>query len=135
MEAISSRPTGEHKVSEPNIHDWVRIGGYGDNSHREKSRKAKRTVNRYAAGGVSVVAAANEVHLSSSYVSKSDGNGDKLSTVASAMAPSSSSTGSASTSTTQMRRDFSLEIYDKREFQFMVGSGYSENDQTSSSKS
>ncbi|KAG5616824.1 hypothetical protein H5410_016648 [Solanum commersonii] len=86
----------------------------------------------YAAGGVS---AANEVHLSSSCVSKSDNNGDKLSTVASAMAPSSSSTGSTTTSTTQMLRDFSLEIYDKRELQFMVGSGSSENDQTSSSKS
>ncbi|KAK4734432.1 hypothetical protein R3W88_008693 [Solanum pinnatisectum] len=90
----------------------------------------------YAAGGVSSVAAANEVHLSSSScVSKSDGKGDKLGNVASAMAPSSSSTGSTTTSTTQMLRDFSLEIYDKRELQFMVGSGSSENDQTSSSKS
>ncbi|KAK4707091.1 hypothetical protein R3W88_033340 [Solanum pinnatisectum] len=50
-----------------------------------------------------------------SCVSKSDGNGDKLSTVASAMAPSSSSTGSTTTSTTQILSDFSLEIYDKRE--------------------
>ncbi|KAK6789623.1 hypothetical protein RDI58_013423 [Solanum bulbocastanum] len=35
-------------------------------------------------------------------VSKSDGNGDKLSPIASAMAPSSSSTGSTTTSTTQI---------------------------------
>ncbi|XP_049403145.1 pumilio homolog 15-like [Solanum stenotomum] len=46
---------------------------------------------------ISVVAAANEVHLSSSCVSKSDGNGDKLNIVSSAMAPSSSSTGSTTT--------------------------------------
>ncbi|TMW81408.1 hypothetical protein EJD97_009815 [Solanum chilense] len=69
--------------------------------------------------------AASEV--SAACVSKSDNNGDKLSTVASAMPPSSSST--------QMLRDFSLEIYDKRELQFMVGSGSSEIDQTSSFKS
>ncbi|KAK6789456.1 hypothetical protein RDI58_013256 [Solanum bulbocastanum] len=50
---------------------------------------------------ISDVAYANEVHLSSSCVSKSDGNGNKLSTLASAMAPSSSSTGSTTTSTTQ----------------------------------
>lgn len=65
--------------------------------------------------------------VSAACVSKSDNNGDKLSTVASAMPPSSSST--------QMLRDFSLEIYEKRELQFMVGSGSSEIDQTSSSKS
>jgi len=38
----------------------------------------------------------------------------------SVMAPSSSST---TASTTQMLRDFSLEIYDKKELQFMVSSG------------
>ncbi|MCD7466667.1 hypothetical protein HAX54_003593 [Datura stramonium] len=75
--------------------------------------------------GVSAGASPSEVQVSSC-----DGNGDKLGRVASAMAPSSSST-----SGTQMLRDFSLEIYDKRELQFMVGSGSSENDQTSSSKS
>ncbi|KAK4737429.1 hypothetical protein R3W88_001126 [Solanum pinnatisectum] len=44
---------------------------------------------------------------------KGDGNGDKLSTVASAMAPTLSSTGSTTTSTTQILSDFSLEIYDE----------------------
>ncbi|XP_055828865.1 transcription factor TCP19 [Solanum dulcamara] len=81
------------------------------------------------AAGISA-AAASEVQMSSSCVPKSDGNGDKLGNVVSAMAPSSSST-----STTQLLRDFSLEIYDKKELQFMVGSGSGENDQTSSSKS
>ncbi|XP_059304876.1 transcription factor TCP19 [Lycium ferocissimum] len=78
----------------------------------------------------------SEVQVNSSSASKSDGN------VVSAMAPSSSSTSVTtntttitSTNTTQMLRDFSLEIYDKRELQFMVGSASSENDQTSSSKS
>lgn len=88
----------------------------------------------YPAGVPSVVA--SEVQVSSSSVSKCEGDGDKLGTVVSAMAPSSSSTGATTnTSTTQMLRDFSLEIYDKRELQFMVGSGSSENDQASSSKS
>ncbi|KAM3320085.1 transcription factor TCP19 [Capsicum chacoense] len=78
--------------------------------------------------GVPVSAVASEVQLSTSPASKSDG----LGTVGSAIAPSSSSTGA----TTQMLRDFSLEIYDKKkELQFMVGSGSSENDQASSSKS
>ncbi|XP_049391564.1 uncharacterized protein LOC125855984 [Solanum stenotomum] len=39
----------------------------------------------------------SKVHLSNSCVSKSDGNGDKLSIVASTMAPSLSSTGSTTT--------------------------------------
>lgn len=85
--------------------------------------------------GIGYGVSSSEFQLSSSCVSKSDGNGDKLGAVVSAMAPSSSSIGSTTTSTTQMLRDFSLEIYDKRELQFMVGSGSSENDQTSSSKS
>ncbi|CAN4085229.1 unnamed protein product [Withania somnifera] len=80
---------------------------------------------------------ASEVQVSSSSVTKSEGNVDKFGTVVSAMSPSSSSTGAATntSTTTQMLRDFSLEIYDKRELQFMIGSGSSENDQASSSKS
>ncbi|KAA8533790.1 hypothetical protein F0562_031307 [Nyssa sinensis] len=44
------------------------------------------------------------------------GSGEKKSGKASTMAPSSSST------TPQMLRDFSLEIYDKKELQLMMGS-------------
>ncbi|KAK6802258.1 hypothetical protein RDI58_000038 [Solanum bulbocastanum] len=65
---------------------------------------------------ISDVAAANEVHLSSSCVSKSDRNRDMLSPIVLAMAPSSSSTGSTTTSTTQILSDFSLEIHDKRQY-------------------
>ncbi|KAH0669669.1 hypothetical protein KY285_023836 [Solanum tuberosum] len=39
MQAISRRPTGERKVSEPNIHDWVRIGGYERTTIEKTTRK------------------------------------------------------------------------------------------------
>ncbi|XP_033516794.1 transcription factor TCP19 [Nicotiana tabacum] len=84
-----------------------------------------RPISNYVSAMQPGIISAAEVQVSSS---KSDGN-------VSAMAPSSSSTGVTTSTTTQMLRDFSLEIYDKRELQFMVGSGSSENDQTSSSKS
>uniref|UniRef100_A0A5B6YLA0 TCP domain-containing protein n=1 Tax=Davidia involucrata TaxID=16924 RepID=A0A5B6YLA0_DAVIN len=60
-------------------------------------------------------------------VSNSGASGERKSGKVSTMAPSSSST----TSTTQMLRDFSLEIYDKKELQFMVSSA---SDQPTSSK-
>ncbi|KAI3458215.1 hypothetical protein Pfo_014878 [Paulownia fortunei] len=66
------------------------------------------------------------------------GSGDKKG--ATTMALSSSSTMSTTaltigtTSATQMLRDFSLEIYDKRELQFMVGSAAGNHDQTPSPK-
>ncbi|GFP87699.1 transcription factor tcp19 [Phtheirospermum japonicum] len=51
------------------------------------------------------------------------GSGSMVSTTAAAV---------GTTSATQMLRDFSLEIYDKRELQFMVGSASGDHDQTSS---
>ncbi|KAG8381405.1 hypothetical protein BUALT_Bualt06G0118700 [Buddleja alternifolia] len=63
--------------------------------------------------------------------------GPKEVAIATTMAPSSSSTVSTSAvaaGTTQTLRDFSLEIYDKRELQFMVGSAAGDHDQTPSPK-
>ncbi|KAI3751058.1 hypothetical protein L2E82_22077 [Cichorium intybus] len=60
---------------------------------------------------------------SASYNSGSENN--KPGKVSTTMAPSSSSV--STTTTAQMLRDFSLEIYDKRELQFMVGSSTDEN--------
>ena len=76
--------------------------------------RANGTFDRYAVVWVSVVVAANEVYLVSSSVSKSDRIGDKVN---------------------RCIGIFSVDIYDKREFHLMVGSGSSENNQTSSSKS
>ncbi|KAM0039009.1 putative transcription factor TCP family [Helianthus debilis subsp. tardiflorus] len=45
---------------------------------------------------------------------------EKVGTVSTAMAPSSSSVTTAATAQAQMLRDFSLEVYDKRELQFMT---------------
>lgn len=39
MQAISRRPTGERKISKPNIHDWVRIGGYERSVIEKTTRK------------------------------------------------------------------------------------------------
>ncbi|KAL2503949.1 Transcription factor TCP19 [Abeliophyllum distichum] len=66
-----------------------------------------------------------------------ENSGGKISTT---MAPSSSSISSTTTvatgttSATQMLRNFSLEIYDKKELQFMVGSGSGNFEQHPSSK-
>ncbi|KAG5579640.1 hypothetical protein H5410_050267 [Solanum commersonii] len=35
----SRRPTGERNISEPNIHDWVRIGGYKRTIIEKTTRK------------------------------------------------------------------------------------------------
>ncbi|KAG5576090.1 hypothetical protein H5410_056224 [Solanum commersonii] len=35
----SRRPTGERNISEPNIHDWVRIGGYERTIIEKTTRK------------------------------------------------------------------------------------------------
>ncbi|XP_024961647.1 transcription factor TCP19-like [Cynara cardunculus var. scolymus] len=68
-----------------------------------------------------------EIQAPSRSVSNNSGSEeDKSGRVSTTMAPSSSSV-----STAQMLRDFSLEIYDKREHQFMVGSSI---DQTPSPK-
>ncbi|KAI3757555.1 hypothetical protein L6452_05096 [Arctium lappa] len=69
-----------------------------------------------------------EIQTPSRSVSNNSGSEDKSGRVSTTMAPSSSS---VSTTTAQMLRDFSLEIYDKREHQFMVGSPV---DRTPSSK-
>ncbi|KAL0371639.1 UNVERIFIED_CONTAM: Transcription factor TCP19 [Sesamum calycinum] len=65
------------------------------------------------------------------------GSGEKKgsTTTMAGAASSSSCSMSTSTSATQMLRDFSLEIYDKRELQFMVGSSAGNNDQSPSPKS
>ncbi|KAK4431550.1 Transcription factor TCP19 [Sesamum alatum] len=66
------------------------------------------------------------------------GSGEKKgsTTMAAASSSPSMSTTTGTTSATQMLRDFSLEIYDKRELQFMVGSAAgNHDDQTPSPKS
>ncbi|KAL0400818.1 UNVERIFIED_CONTAM: Transcription factor TCP19 [Sesamum latifolium] len=63
------------------------------------------------------------------------GSGEKKGSTTMAATASSSCSMSTTTSATQMLRDFSLEIYDKRELQFMVGSASGNNDQTPSPKS
>ncbi|KAL2550310.1 TCP domain-containing protein [Forsythia ovata] len=77
------------------------------------------------------------VAASSDNTESGENSGGKISTT---MAPSSSSISSTTTvatgttSATQMLRNFSLEIYDKKELQFMVGSGSGSIEQTPSSK-
>nr|QPP19135.1 teosinte branched 1 cycloidea and PCF transcription factor 19 [Fraxinus mandshurica] len=64
-----------------------------------------------------------------------ENSGGKIS-ISTTMAPSSSSVTSKTTvaTGTQMLRDFSLEIYDKKELQFMAGSETENHEQTPSSK-
>ncbi|CAI9771878.1 unnamed protein product [Fraxinus pennsylvanica] len=64
-----------------------------------------------------------------------ENSGGKIS-ISTTMAPSSSSVTSKTTvaTGTQMLRDFSLEIYDKKELQFMAGSESGNHEQTPSSK-
>nr|UOW66191.1 TCP family transcription factor [Osmanthus fragrans] len=64
-----------------------------------------------------------------------ENSGGKIS-ISTTMAPSSSSVTSKTTvaTGTQTLRDFSLEIYDKKELQFMAGSGPGNHEQTPSSK-
>lgn len=69
--------------------------------------------------GVGFGGGGEEVQGAVGSVSNSASEEEKCGKV-SVMAPSSSST---TASTTQMLRDFSLEIYDKKELQFMVSSG------------
>ncbi|KAL7584124.1 transcription factor TCP19 [Lactuca sativa] len=72
-----------------------------------------------------------EIQTPSRSVSYNSRNENKSGKVSTTMAPSSSSV-STTTTTAQMLRDFSLEIYDKRELQFMAGS--SSTDEKPSSK-
>ncbi|KAL4557134.1 hypothetical protein LXL04_035305 [Taraxacum kok-saghyz] len=68
-----------------------------------------------------------ECQTSSRSASYNSGSENKTGKVSTTMAPSSSSVSTTTTTTTaQMLRDFSLEIYDKRELQFMVGSSTDE---------
>lgn len=69
------------------------------------------------------------IQTPSKSLSNNSGSEDKSAKVSTTMAPSSSSV--STTTTAQMLRDFSLEVYDKRELQFMVGSS---TDQNTSSK-
>lgn len=62
-----------------------------------------------------------EIQTTSPSVSYTTGSENKPGKVSTTMAPSSSSV-TTTTTTAQMLRDFSLEIYDKRELQFMTGS-------------
>ncbi|XP_019200521.1 PREDICTED: transcription factor TCP19 [Ipomoea nil] len=67
-----------------------------------------------------------QARMTSSLSNGGDNSGKEVST----MAPSCSSTSTttAATATTQMLRDFSLQIYDKKELQFMDASGSPSND-------
>ncbi|PIN13725.1 hypothetical protein CDL12_13647 [Handroanthus impetiginosus] len=104
---------------------------------------AGRPISNFVSFGGSTVAAATVSGGDGSGETEvgpdnNSGNGEKKGTTT--MAPSSSSTTSTTTvatgttSATQMLRDFSLQIYDKRELQFMVGSSAGNQEQTPSSK-
>ncbi|KAI3762446.1 hypothetical protein L1987_52876 [Smallanthus sonchifolius] len=69
------------------------------------------------AGATTVFARPISSFVSAVQPATSSGGEGKPGNVSTTMAPSSSSVGTA-----QMLRDFSLEVYDKREHQFMVGS-------------
>lgn len=74
-------------------------------------------VSEHSGGG-------GEIQTPSRSVSYNSGSENKSGKVTTTMAPSSSSV--STTTTAQMLRDFSLEVYDKRELQFMGGSSTDE---------
>ncbi|CAA2977756.1 Hypothetical predicted protein [Olea europaea subsp. europaea] len=85
------------------------------------------TINPTAVGGGAAASSGN--------TESGENSGGKIS-ISTTMAPSSSSVTSKTTvaTGTQTLRDFSLEIYDKKELQFMSGSGPGNHEQTPSSK-
>ncbi|KAI3808179.1 hypothetical protein L1987_24125 [Smallanthus sonchifolius] len=74
------------------------------------------------AGATTVFARPISSFVSAVQPATSSGGEGKPGNVSTTMAPSSSSVATA-----QMLRDFSLEVYDKRELQFMVGSSTDQN--------
>ncbi|PON64040.1 TCP transcription factor [Trema orientale] len=82
-------------------------------------------------GGVEVRAPLSPTGLSNSAANTSSAGPKAAKKASSTMAPSLSSSSGGGGSKAQMLRDFSLEIYDKQELQFMGRSG---NHQTQSSK-
>ncbi|KAK6118050.1 hypothetical protein DH2020_048215 [Rehmannia glutinosa] len=91
-----------------------------------------------SAGGGTIVSGGGGSGEIESGTNNSCGSDDKKGTTTTAQSSSSTMSTTAvaggTTSATQMLRDFSLEIYDKRELQFMVGSAAGNHDQTPSPK-
>ncbi|KAL3647404.1 hypothetical protein CASFOL_008372 [Castilleja foliolosa] len=84
-----------------------------------------------SAGGGATFAGENEAKTNSS-CECDDKKGATITAPSTSSMVSATAEAAGTTSAAQMLRDFSLEIYDKRELQFMVGSAAGNHDQTSS---
>ncbi|CAA3010733.1 Hypothetical predicted protein [Olea europaea subsp. europaea] len=126
--AIPATATPVFSISGRPISNFVSAMQAGVNmSFSTSTTTTTTTINPTAVGGGAAASSGN--------TESGENSGGKIS-ISTTMAPSSSSVTSKTTvaTGTQTLRDFSLEIYDKKELQIMSGSGPGNHEQTPSSK-